>query len=70
MYVCPHHKAKEERYTDITSAAEQEKEMPSVQETNVGTDQKDDFDSLEVKEEELVLEMSNTCEEYATSNTC
>ena len=73
--------SKEERYTDIplTSAAEQEKKTPlvmtfkddpGIQETNVCTDQKDDLDSSEVKEKELVLETSNTSEEHTLSNTC
>ena len=70
--------SKEERYTDIplTNTAEQEKEMPSVvtfkddpeiQETNVGTDQKDDLESSEVKEKEQVLETPS--EEHASSNS-
>ena len=72
--------SKEERYTDIplTSAAEQEKESPSVatikddpeiQETNIGTDQKDDLDSSEVKGKEQVLETSKNSEEHASSNS-
>ena len=72
--------SKEERYTDIplTSTAEQEKEMPSVvtfkddpeiQETNVGTDQKDDLESSEVKEKEQVLETSKSSEKHASSNS-
>ena len=70
--------SKEERDTDIplTNAAEQEKEMPSmvtfkgdpeIQETNVGTDQKDDLESSEVKEKEQVLETPS--EEHASSNS-
>ena len=72
--------SKEERYTDIplTSTAEQEKEMPSVvtfkgdpeiQETNVGTDQKNDLESSEVKEKEQVLETCSPSEEHASSNS-
>ena len=72
--------SKEERYTDIplTSTAEQEKEMPSVvtfkddpeiQETDVGTDQKDDLESSEVKEKEQVLETSKSSEKHASSNS-
>ena len=72
--------SKEERYTDIplTNTAEQEKEMPSVvtfkddpeiQETNVGTDQKDDLESSEVKEKEQVLETCSPSEEHASSNS-
>ena len=64
---------KEERYTDIplTSAAEQDKENPSVvtfkeiHETNVGTD-KVDLGSSEVKEKEQKLKKSNNSEERAS----
>ena len=72
--------SKEERYTHIplTSADEQELEKPSVtfkddpeiHETNVGTAQKDDFESSEVKEKEQVLETSENSEEHASPNTC
>ena len=66
--------SKEERYTDIplTSAAEQDKENPSVvtfkeiHETNVGTDKKVDLGSSEVKEKEQKLEKSNNSEERAS----
>ena len=68
--------SKEARYTDIplTSTAEQEKEKPlmailekdlEIHETNVGTDQKDDLASLEVKEK--ALETSNNFEKQASS---
>ena len=64
---------KEERYTDIplTSAAEQDKEKPSVvtfkeiHETNV-TDKKVDLGSSEVEEKEQALEKSNNSEERAS----
>ena len=72
--------SKEERYSHIplTSADEQELEKPSVtfkddpeiHETNVGTAQKDDFESSEVKEKEQVLETSENSEEHASPNTC
>ena len=69
--------SKEARYTDIplTSTAEQEKEKPlmailendlEIHETNVGTDQKDDLASLEVKEK--ALETSNNFEKQASSD--
>ena len=64
--------SKDERYTTdipLTSAAEQDKEKPSVvtfkeiHETNVGTDKKVDLGSSEVKEKEQELEKSNNSEE-------
>ena len=70
--------SKEERYIPLTSTAEQEKETPSVvtfkddpeiQETDVGTDQKDDLESSEVKEKEQVLETSKSSEKHASSNS-
>ena len=68
--------SKEMRYTDIplTSAAEQEKEKPlmailendiEIHETNVGTDEKDDLASSEVKQK--ALETSNNFEKQASS---
>ena len=67
------------RYTDtpFTNAAEEEempsvvtfKDDPEIQETNVGTDQKDDLESSEVKEKEQVLETSKTSEEHASSKS-
>ena len=64
--------SKDERYTTdipLTSAAEQDKEKPSVvtfkeiHETNVGTDKKVDLGPSEVKEKEQELEKSNNSEE-------
>ena len=69
--------SKEERHTDIplTSTAEQEKLLvvslendPEIYETNIGTDQKDDLHSSEVKKEQI-LETSNTSEKHTSSNS-
>ena len=69
--------SKEERHTDIplTTAAEQEKLLvvsleddPEIYETNIGTDQKDDLHSSEVKKEQI-LETSNTSEKHTSSNS-
>ena len=67
---------KEERYTDIplTSAAEQDKEKPSVTfkddpeitETNFDTDKKVDLGSSEMKKEEVVEKSSTSPEERAS----